>query len=224
MFRALWILSAILAVGQTGTARLFLDLTTPQVERMEKAHKVGCSGGGGVFVTGRPYQPPRVTLRLEIARLSAHNFVPGRGFVADLQLTNTGDKAIKLPWNPDEYVIYGKNCKNFGRPSPSPTLVGSLSLKLLGTAGQSKFVGGHDLYARMDQPATYRVLQPEQSAVIRVGGKFYPPRGGKGAKALTGSKQFKLLAVFDLTDSRIVNPYQTVTSENSVVVTSSSNK
>jgi hypothetical protein len=198
-----------------------LDLTTPQVERMEESHKVGCSGGGGVFVTGGPYQPPKITFRLEIVRFSTHRLSHGQGLVADLQLTNTGANQVQLPWDPDEYLIYGKDCSDLDRPSPSGTVVGSLSIKLVGNSGQGVLVGGHYLYARIDQPETYRVLRPGQSAVIRVGGKLSPPHAGKEASAVTDSKQFKLVAAFDLTDSKVVNPYETITSVNSVAVETS---
>lgn len=221
MFRILLVLSAVLLPGQMKQPELFLDLTTAKVVKMDRSRKVWCGSGGGVAVTGMPYQLPEVTLDLKVARVSERRFALGEAMAVDVRLTNTGDKSMTFPWDPDEYVIYGKDCKGLGPAGPEHpnTLAGSLVLELIGSGGKSKIVGGHGLYARMDQPETYRILQPGQSVIIRVGGKFYPPPAGKETRALAGAKRLKLIAVFNLTDSRLANRYKTIRSVNSVELT-----
>jgi hypothetical protein len=216
----LLVIFAALAVIHTNPTTLFLDLTTPGVEKAGQPGKVFCGGvSGGVFVTGKPYRPPELAVRLEIARVNATRFAPGEGMVVDVQLTNIGSNNISLPWNPDEYVIYGENCRDFGRPLPFQTLVAGLGFKVKAPGGHAKFLGGTMLYARLDRPATYRDLAPGGSATIRVRTNFYPPMTGEIGRAARGPRRFAISAVLDLTDSRLRNPYRAVTSGNSVQVT-----
>lgn len=220
MLLILLVLPAILPIGRTTQPKLFLDLTAPKVVKTDRSRKFGCGSGGGVYVTGHANRRPELALRLSIKQVSGHLLTVGQTFAADVRLTNAGDRSLALPWDPNQAVVYGKDCRGLGLPGPGHpvTLEGSLVLKLIGSAGEGTVVGGHSLYARMDQPDTYRLLQPGQSAVIRVGGKFFLPPNEKGDHPKQSAGGFKLIAVFDLTDSAKVNPYQPVLSENSVEV------
>lgn len=178
----------------------------------------------GVFVSGRPNRPPELGLRLSIKDVSKRFVTAGQSLTADVRLTNTGDKSIALPWDPNQTIVYGKDCQGIGPPGPGHpvTLEGSLLLKLARGKVEGDVVGGHSLYSRMDQLDSYRVLQPGQSAVIRVGGKFNPPSTDNIGHPKRRPGTFRLIAVFTLTDSAKLNPYRSVVSENSVAVAEAS--
>ncbi len=216
-----WALIVAASLGQAPQLTLFLDLTTPKVEQLERSTKVFCGGvSGGAHTTGVPYKPPELALRMEIVSISHNRLAPGEPFTVDARLTNAGKQDIALPWDPDFAVVYGEDCKGLGPPGPGRpiTLVGSLMLWLTGTGGEEKAVGGHYIYARMNQSTTYRTLAPGRSAVIRVGGKFNPPSPPRHGHTSLASGRFKLTATFDLTESAVVDPFRTVVSANSVNV------
>jgi len=207
------LLIVVLAFAQTGEPTLFLDLTTAEVQAMDRSKTVGCHSGGGVMTSGVPFRRPQLTLRLSIDHLNGNTFKRGDVLIADVLLTNTGDKPVLLPWDPDSDIVYGKDCKGLPTPRP-PTLEGSLALKLLDHEGQGPFVGGHFLYARRDEAPTCRVLAPQQSARLRVGGMFYPTAARTGGSLAPGANTFRLVAIFSLTDSALPNAYEPVVSAN----------
>lgn len=220
MSAGVWMVLAALALGQAGQPVPLLDLTAHKVERMDRSRKVGCGSGGGVFVSGGPYQPPELALHLEIVGVTTNRLEAGQTASAEVRLTNIGDKNVIVPWDPDMGVVYGKDCKGLGlagagRPA---TLVGSLMLRLIGNGGEEDSVGGHFLYARIDRSATYRILVPGQSALIRLWAKLPPSLEAHKGPALPATGAFEINATFDLTDSRLPNPYRTVVSVNSVEI------
>jgi len=209
-----FMLIAMLALRQEAQPTFFLDLTTPEVKEMDKSKTVGCHSGRGVYVTGGRLRPPRLTLGFDIEQVNRDRFRLGDVVVADMLITNTGNKPVLLPWNPDRDIVYGKDCNGLGLAGPPATLEGSMALKLVDSEGRGKWVGAHFLYARRDQPTSYRVLPPQQSARVRVDGRLTPPLPATGIPPAPGPLRFKLIASFDLADSTLPNAYVTVVSEN----------
>jgi hypothetical protein len=211
------LLTVTLGLTLATEPELFLDLTAPQVKQMDHSNRVGCSAGGGLFVDDTPFRPPKLTVSLEIEWLNQKRFDLSEEAVGEVRLTNTGNQPIMLPWSLDSDIVYGKDCRDLEKPKPPGTLVGSLYLKLADSQGRAKLIGGHNLFALRDDEATYRVLAPQQSARIRLGGKVHPPDVPIGSAGATN--HFEVTAVFDLTDSSLPNAYQTVTSTNHKDVT-----
>jgi hypothetical protein len=213
------LLIATTALAQATHGALFLDLTTSAVRRMDQSKTVGCGSGGGVFTSGTAQRPPQLTVTLDLEWLNQDHFRLGDHVVADVRLTNTGHDSITLPWNPDSDVVYGKDCRDLEKPRSSATLVGSLILKVVDSDGRARPIGGHELFALRDNPTTYRVLAPGQSARIRVDGRMYVSQGMTKSASAGATDHFKVVATLDLSDSSLPNAYQTVVSANSMDVT-----
>jgi hypothetical protein len=214
-----YILLLTLSLAQAGPPELFLDLTTPAVKHMKEAKTVGCGSGGRVFVDHRPLRPPQLTLSLEIAWLNQDRFKLGDEVAYEVRLTNTGDKPVVLPWNPDSDIAYGKDCRGLARARGLLTLEASVKLNFIDDAGNAEPVGPDRLFGVRDDPGTYRVLAPQQSARIRVSDNLYLPQTAANASSAGGANHFKAIAVFDLRDSSLPNPYGTVVSTNGQDVT-----
>jgi hypothetical protein len=80
-------------------------------------------------------------------------------------------------------------------------------------AGRAEPEAGHELFALVSNPSTYRILLPRESAEIRVGGKVYLANM-PSATAAEPSSHFRVVASFNLSDSSLPNAYQTVMSLN----------
>lgn len=220
-----WILAFALGVPQATVSPLFLDLTAPSVNEMDRSKTKGCGSAGAVYTSGQPIRPPQLTLTLEIERLNENQFTLGAAVVVDLRLTNTGEKPVVLPWDPDSDIVYGRDCEDFRKPAAAHTLLGSLAVKVVGTEGKANFVAGHELFGLHDDPETYRILAPQQSAHIRVSGKLDLSPAAIKALSSGATNHFKFIAVFDLTDTSMPNRYATVVSANpkDVIVSGKSN-
>jgi len=183
---------------------------------MDEAKTIGCGSGGGVFVSdGPPPATPQLTLTLDVERLNQDRYNLGDEIVAELRLTNTGDRPIVLPWNPDDAIVYGKDCRDLHKPKPAGTLVGSIVVSFIDAAGHPQVQAGHELFGLLGTPSTYQKLLPQESARIRVGGKVYVAN----FMASSEPAHFQVVASFELRDSSLPDAYRTVTSINHQDVT-----
>ncbi len=200
--------------------RYFLDLTLPGAILAPPEQRTRCGprlSGGGHGVAH--IELPDISLALEIFRLSAGTYKLGQQITYELRLTNVGRVAISIPWSTDEGLA-GDNCYHpeqgfAGRRS----LTGTFALEFTNSEGIAAGVGPHALYAAQGNPDTYRVLEPRESARIKLNGvvDLSKPR-------LRPEYKFELLSDFSVTawllldNSMLGNPFKDLTSINPIKV------
>jgi hypothetical protein len=154
-----------------------------------------------------------LTVAVAIEWLNQARFRLGDDVVCQFRVTNTGAKPIVLPWDPDSDVLYGKDCKGLAKLNTS-TLEGFVGFRFIDAEGRAWGVGAHRLFGLRDNPTTYCLLLPQNSARIRASGKVYLPELSSKLSLGEAVDGFKFRVVFDLNDSSIRNAYETLVSEN----------
>ena len=201
--------------------RYALDLTVDGQSPAPAKTGFGCgprlTGGSepGGFVK------PTLALALDIIALDKSTYAPGEDFVCRVRFTNTGREPIRVPWSPNSQYS-NKDCTGALKDTAKASLSGSLRLVLMSGSGLARSIPAPSLYGRLEFPDTYRVLAPGQSATVKFKQSIslqVTDATDPAGQLLDLPQDFSVTAAYDLDDTSQANPYETVRSQNNVMVT-----
>lgn len=196
-----------------------LDLTDPAIIRSElqAEHECRTHTGGGVGTSA-----PRIeiSLTLEIISLEPPLWRLGSSSTVHLRLTNAGNKPVRVPWSWDKRTIYTDYCSAVLKSSSAVRLEANSELLFADEHGKMGLTSLHALYGTLDEPATYRLLAPGESARIKFfafPGEIFVLTGPPGS-AFGFPQDFIVSADYELHDSSLGNPYNKIHSTNRIII------
>lgn len=207
-----------------GEHELFLDLTGPEVERVEGAVKMGCGGGGSLLSSNEGIiLPPRPPLELEIISLDRRSYKLGDEVVCELRVTNASNNRVLFPWSVGRSVILGNDCEWLAKAPGEVGLTATLGLSLMDAAGYGELTAAHGLYGISTKPASYRALGPHESMRVRMGGHadlyYLSAQRQKAGLAFSLPQDFTAVAFLEWDDSPTFGKYAQVRSHNHLQLT-----
>jgi hypothetical protein len=157
LFMSLWPVTLTLCGGAAGSDKYFLDLTIPEAEDRSLEGEVGWGGGAGSS------SPPEVPLAVELKSLDKDIYTVGADLVVyEVRITNIGSTHVTLPWMPNRGLVW----KGYRPGKRLSGLEATIGLEIV---GKERGIGldARGLYGKPDDPKTFLVLAPNESAVIR---------------------------------------------------------
>ncbi len=217
---ALLVWPALFGPLARGADKYTLDLTDPRIRQAELEAERACktfSGAGG----GSSAPWPKLGLALELVGLDRRSYRLGDDVTAVLRLKNIGNGPVAIPWSWDRRAIYVDYCSAKLKTSRAELLEALPDLRFTDAAGLTSLETLHYLYGALDDPATYRVLDPDESALIKAKAVqlFYAPLVGvpPGYRP-TFPQEFFVTAGYDARGWK-AGPYNPIQSTNAMKVT-----
>ena len=174
MVRSLLAAICALSVAQLGAAQHVLDLTRTVEESTEKEQSLsggGCAGGS------EGEAPREVSLEIALQKLDRADYTLGSRVVFDVFLRNSGSIPVTFPWLD----------KAGAEEVDSKSLVEAfISLRTTDDQAREHSLTAVRLQGSPTQPESVRVLEPGETAMIRVPGWLIHDE--RAARSLVGEK------------------------------------
>lgn len=203
----LWPVSLVLCSGANGSEKFFLDLTLPEAEDRSLADDVGWGGGVGSS------SPPEVPLAVELKSVDKETYAVGSDvLIYEVRITNTGKTKATIPWTPRRGLVW----KGY---RPGKRLSGLEATIGVEIADKDRILplDSRGLYSRPDDPKSFIVLAPSESAVIKASRRIEVDPSAfteTGNKFRQIPKRMVVRASFNLTDWSQGRYYKRIESKN----------
>jgi hypothetical protein len=203
----LCLVTIVLCGGTTGSDNYFLDLTIPGMQDRSLEENIGWGGGVGLS------SAPEVPLAVELKSVDKELYMVGSDvLIYEMCITNQGNTNVAIPWTPYRALVW----KGY---RPGKRLVGLEATIGLEIVGKDRVVAldARGLYSKPDDPKSFIVLAPNESAVIKASRRIEVAASALSeSKDRCGqvSKRMVVRASFNLTDWSQGGYYKRIESRN----------
>ena len=157
LIMGLWAVTFVFSGEATGPDKYFLDLTIPQAEDSSVEDDVGWGGGVGSS------SPPEVPLAVELKSVDKEVYSVGSDvLVYEVRVTNIGSTSVTIPWSPYRALVW----KGYRPGMRLSGLEATIGLQIL-DRGHILALDARGLYSKLEDPKTFIILAPNESAVIK---------------------------------------------------------